>query len=370
MAGNQPGEYVREGRRGSYREPTASTKSMASFQDDDAADYSPEKDNEEIITKEMHEEEPEEMGFVEGIKLSLEGVNYTYLKTSTSWFLDKWGFSVSMDDILMLMTIFVLFANSIDVLAAPKEMDDGFMVANSICMFVFILEFFAQTWSRSDFYSLYPLKYKGYIFSFFWYLDIISIVSMWFDIPWIANPLGMGGIADQVGGGNNANITKAGRVARLVRLVRLVRLYKLFMEKRRKLNEDREIQKLIEKGDVTFEEVQKQRMLNEKRQSALGEQLSNIITQKVIILVLTMVIIIPVLQPDGTNNAPDYGVRFLQKVNANAGLTAENKLLFVRAFQDEMQYDGSFAASEPDLVFLYMSNMTTPTLFQNSARLA
>ena len=298
-------------------------------------------------------------------------IAYAKLKVDTLWFLEKWSFSVSMDDLLMVMTLFVLFGDNIKLLAAAKELDEGFETANSICMFFFIAELISNTWARTNISSLYPFKYTGYLFSFFWYLDIVSIVSMWFDITWIANPMGMGGIANQVGA-SNANLTKAGRVARLVRLVRLVRLYKIAMDKRHKMKEDREIQMLIQSGNVTYEEVQKQRMLNQKRESKLGEKLSSIITQKVIILVLTMVIIVPLLTSSSENGAPAFATKFLQSLNtaSSSVLDSDVKAALISQVHGEMTYDGiSYAASQPDLIYLFMSNSNPQVVINNAARM-
>jgi len=298
---------------------------------------------------------------------------YARLKENTMWFMEKWTMSLSADDFLMVMTLFVLFGDNIKLLAAPRELDSGFEVANSICMFFFIAELIANTWVRTNISSWCPFKFTGYLGTFFFYLDVVSIVSMWFDITWIAVPMGMGDIANQVGS-QNSNLTKAGRVARLVRLVRLVRLYKLAMEKRQKMKEENEIRKLIERGDVTYEDVQKQRMLNQKRESKLGEKLSSIITQKVIILVLTMVIIIPLLQPSNDNTSPLFAVTFLQAANvAYAAGTLDLDIVnkFILQAQSEMTYDGhSSAASEPDIIYLRMSSLSTPVQINNAPRRA
>lgn len=298
----------------------------------------------------------------------LPQLDYHRAKASTNWFFDRASYSVSVDDIMMVMTLFVLFGDNIKLLAASIELDDGFQIANSICMFFFIIEFLANTWTKTKFITFYPFVYNGYLFSFFWYLDIVSIVSMWFDISWIADPMGMGDIASQVGG--NSNLMKAGRVARLVRLVRLVRLYKIAMEKRQKLKADREIKLLIERGDLTYDEVQKQRMLNEKRQSKLGEQLSNIITQKVIIVVLILVIIIPLLQPDDQNGAPLFGTKFMQNINTATWMDSGLRTSLIKEFVNQMTYDGiSYAASQPDIVYLHMSQISSTPLIDKSARL-
>ena len=97
--------------------------------------------------------------------------------------------------------------------------DDSFAVAYSVCLFTFIFELFAYSWTRTEIISLLPVpKIKGYLFSFFWWLDVISIMSLFPDIKFIGKPMSIYGITTNVGSG--ANYGKAGRVVRLVRLVR------------------------------------------------------------------------------------------------------------------------------------------------------
>ena len=75
---------------------------------------------------------------------------------------------------------------------------------------------------------------EGYIFGFFFWLDLISTASLIFDIQWITD------ILFGTGGGQNAQsatslarasrasriATRTGRIVRIVRLIRLVKLYK------------------------------------------------------------------------------------------------------------------------------------------------
>lgn len=88
------------------------------------------------------------------------------------------------------MTIFVLFANDIKLMTLNKfagtrlyrvlfisiaisiinnnyvhylYADPGFATANAICLFVFIFELLANTWSKSVIQSFYPFKWDGTI---------------------------------------------------------------------------------------------------------------------------------------------------------------------------------------------------------------
>ena len=86
------------------------------------------------------------------------------------------------------------------------------MTAEAVCLFFFIAELVLNTWAKTSIVSWYPFKMIGYTGSFFWCLDIIAIFSMFPDIDWIAEPMGLGGITSSVSG--NSNLTKAGRVVR------------------------------------------------------------------------------------------------------------------------------------------------------------
>jgi len=85
-------------------------------------------------------------------------------------------------------------------------------------LFAFIFELFANTWGKTEIHSWIPFRKDGFLFSFFWWLEVVAIFSLFPDIKWIGGPMQLFGITANVG---SANIySKAGRVARMVRLVR------------------------------------------------------------------------------------------------------------------------------------------------------
>ena len=87
-------------------------------------------------------------------------VNYGCVKESTKWFLDAAGvtFRITFDDVMMFMTLFVLFADNIRLMVADKNVDDDFIVVNSLCLFAFIIELlligkkpsFVPSWQNSS----------------------------------------------------------------------------------------------------------------------------------------------------------------------------------------------------------------------------
>lgn len=272
-------------------------------------------------------------------------VNYGCVKESTKWFLDAAGvtFRITFDDVMMFMTLFVLFADNIRLMVADKNVDDDFIVVNSLCLFAFIIELLANTWSKTDnmyFDFLYFFDEEvwipwffcdGFMFSFFWWLDLIAILSMFPDIPWIADPMGIGGISNSYDASNA--ITKFGRVLRLVRLVRLVKLYKIMQIRSRKAKEEQELMQKVRSGQVSFEDIAAQRaamVMAADGGSKLGEQLSESTTRRVVVLVLVMVCVLPLLDVPTVNYGPAYGTAFLHEVNQ---ITDTNTL------SDAVKYD-------------------------------
>lgn len=98
-----------------------------------------------------------------------------------------------------------------------KFVDTAFSVSYAVCFFIFIAELLFNTWCKSTFISIWPSRLEGYALSFFWWLDVISTISLLPDINFLAEPMGLEGF-DNAGGGSQS-YTQAGRVVRLVRLV-------------------------------------------------------------------------------------------------------------------------------------------------------
>jgi hypothetical protein len=133
-----------------------------------------------------------------------------------------------------------------------------------VCFFVFVFEVVLNTWSKSTIHSLRPFLVEGYFLSFFWFLDVISILSIVPDIDFMATPLGIGTLSSSVGG--NHTYTQAGRVVRLVRLVRLVKLYRIASERQARREQEESLMELVRVGAIQYEEIEKQRMLYGQRQ--------------------------------------------------------------------------------------------------------
>lgn len=244
-----------------------------------------------------------------------------YAKDLLLWFMDQANvkFSISFDDIIMFMTFYVLFVDEVKVLAVKKSADYGVDVVSSICLFVFIFEMLASCWVKTRIRSWWPFTYDGYLFSFFFFLDIIAILSMFPDIAWIAEGLGIANVASSVSN-TNQGLSKAGRVVRTVRLVRLVRLYKITAERRRQKKIMDENMKLLEEGVITYEEMQ-ERSVGKKdmdmKQSKVGSELSDTTTRRVIVIVLAMLCLVPVLTYEPTDVSLEFATRTLHDLQVN-----------------------------------------------------
>jgi len=201
-------------------------------------------------------------------------------------------------------------------------------------MFFFILELILNTWSKTTYSSFSPkIKFEGYLFSFYWWLDLIAIVSMWFDIDWIAVPMGIGGVSSSVSG--TSNLAKAGRVVRLVRLVRLVKLFKIASERRKRAQQEQQLMELVAVGAISFLDIEKQRALNSERKSKLGSELSESTTRRVIVIVLIMVCILPLLSSPAPNTGPDYALSLIQHLQMDQTVSSEA----LNAIYDELSDD-------------------------------
>lgn len=182
----------------------------------------------------------------------------------------------------------------------------------TISFTLFCIELIANTVARTKIHSWYPFQWEGYLFSFFWCLDIIAILSLFPDLNWIANPIGLGDYLDNFSG--NANITQAARVVRLVRLVRLVKIYKIQYEKRKRKQEEKELYELASYGIINYNEIQHYQQLNDYQgTSKLGLQLSDNITRKVMVLILIMIIILPLITFTSVDDSSDFAITFLHR---------------------------------------------------------
>ena len=92
--------------------------------------------------------------------------------------LEKFIDSTIIIGIMSFATIFVLFCDDIVTLSMPWTVDFGFDVAKTICFALFFIEIILSCIAK-----------KGYFLNFFFWLDLVSTLSLFQDIGFMINPL-------------------------------------------------------------------------------------------------------------------------------------------------------------------------------------
>lgn len=93
---------------------------------------------------------------------------------------------------MTLVTAYSLFFDDVRILLIPSTVDDIFYWVTFGCMMSFAIEICIASYCKED-----------YVNTFFFWLDIVSTVSMVPDIPWIWEPL----IGENTGGGGGGEGT-------------------------------------------------------------------------------------------------------------------------------------------------------------------
>jgi len=108
----------------------------------------------------------------------------------------------------------VLFQDDLRVIVGTKSIDPYFYYITFVCFGIFLIEIGISSYAKQD-----------YLNSFFFYLDLISTITLLLDIGWIS---------DQIFGQSSTSAkaaklgTKATRLIRIIRLIRLIRIVKLY----------------------------------------------------------------------------------------------------------------------------------------------
>eukprot|EP00746_Dinoflagellata_sp_MGD_P079291 gnl/MRDRNA2_/MRDRNA2_31686_c0_seq1.p1 gnl/MRDRNA2_/MRDRNA2_31686_c0~~gnl/MRDRNA2_/MRDRNA2_31686_c0_seq1.p1 ORF type:complete len:702 (+),score=116.22 gnl/MRDRNA2_/MRDRNA2_31686_c0_seq1:145-2250(+) len=204
-----------------------------------------------------------------------------------------------------LLTLYALFGDDIRLSGTDRETDIAFDVLTLLCLLMFTIEIVVTSIGKDE-----------YFLGFFFYLDLISTVSLIFDLTWVAEELfarrseeadsgGDGGQAQQLRAGRASRAgARAGRVVRIVRLIRLVKLYRHAMEHKAKRerqekgvkvqpghdSNEEDIYDDNDDGDAEPESTTHHQM---KPESRVGKKLSGMTTRRVIILVLVMLFALP-----------------------------------------------------------------------------
>jgi hypothetical protein len=166
---------------------------------------------------------------------------------------------------------------------------------------------------------LYSVTVKNYLFSFYFYIDIISTLLLLFDMNFIANPLFFGNDNH-----NNTGkvITRLGKYFRLIRLIRLLKILKsspeiedfeethvpVPKEKKSGVNFSfrnsimrKNFKSLIEKKNPEKSVVKtKTKKVKSKArdESRVAKKMKELTSRKLVILMLLMLIFVPLMDLD------------------------------------------------------------------------
>ncbi len=118
---------------------------------------------------------------------------------------------------MTVITIYALFFDDIRILYIPMVADNVFYTLTAISAVMFAIEIVLASLSKDKYFN-----------SFFFWLDVISTVSLLADIGWIMELIvaGATGILSIAKTSRAGRVTRVIRVIRLIRLIRIVKLYK------------------------------------------------------------------------------------------------------------------------------------------------
>ncbi len=222
------------------------------------------------------------------------------------------------------LTIFVLFGDELRLLFFPPAADSTFEALNTIAFVIFFFEIIMNSWIKSDF-SRGIWKVKGYMFSFFFWLDLMALLSLITDMNWLIRLIGIQSIfsaSNSRGVRSNFIGSKFSRVLRMARLIRLVKLYKFTSKRKRDKQVIQDLQWLIDSdnSELSREEIEECLRQDRYTQSKVGTQLSDIITRRVIVAVLLMLCVVPLLSYQANPQDEIDAVEYLQEINKDVGV--------------------------------------------------
>lgn len=230
--------------------------------------------------------------------------------------------------IMSVYTIWALFSDDIRLSGTGKSADLGFEVVISIGFFLFVFEILAacfykdgylhiEDWNSKRGESIIGTWMRRLQFgSFYFWLDWIATLTLLFEMSWLTGgSIDSGGTQSAKAGTASRAGARAGRIIRLVRMVRLVRLVKLYKYAS------------VSKSNATTKNGEDEEVRTE---SKVGAAMSDLTNRRVIILVLTMLIVIPLLTVTETDLSQSLAVQLVQQM---ALLNHTNQQLYEQGLQ-------------------------------------
>lgn len=218
------------------------------------------------------------------------------------------------------ITVWALIGDDLKLLVTNRPVDNIFDGLVVFCIVFFTLEVLVCSLGKDD-----------YFMSFFFCLDVLSTLTLFMDLTVVSEALF--GDSDSDPSNTRTSRTarvgaKVGRIVRVLRLIRIVKLFKAFLassKPKKKPPRDR-LSMAEEDDDDNFPEEEE----HFDKESLVGKKLSAKMTQRTIILVLTLLIVLPLLRVEMTERLPssslyamDEILQAYQRAEANSSLHAE-----------------------------------------------
>jgi len=233
-----------------------------------------------------------------------EGKCKKHIKRCIVWLSRQIAYSRCFAALTTILTFYALFGDDMRLLLTDRRADPIFDCVTLACMIIFGIEIVACSIGKA-----------GYLFGFFFLLDILSTVTLVLDITIVAEFLFGDSVSHSSGpeesGASSTDAARAARLSRIgtkagrvVRLLRLVRLLKIFRRggAEKKYKEVRPSEHWQSDEEVAAD-------VNE---SAVSKKLSDMTTRRVTLLVLSIMIWRPLFQvdmfKDPLTSSAQYGI--------------------------------------------------------------
>jgi len=253
-----------------------------------------------------------------------------------------------------VLTLFALTGDDMRMMFTTIGFDFWWNFLVVFCFFVFASECALSCLGKDD-----------YFLGFFFYLDVVSTCTLILDLTPVSSAMvedpddfGAESSEDASGADNfkaskSAKIgAKAGRVIRVLRLVRILKLYKAYYDAKAR-KRAAELRK--EQGDADEDDWDEEEDMEDEAEaqggkaqteSRVGKKLSEMTTRRLICLILSMLLVLPMMQEDWeAYTSADYGAdAVLEQFNEwKSGATTKDE--YMQAILQYVYYHNWFAGS-------------------------
>lgn len=237
--------------------------------------------------------------------------------------------------LMLVVTVYALFGDDIRLSLFSISADNVFYSFATICLVLFSVEFLASCFSKPD-----------YLFSFYFMLDLIATFSVLPDIGWAWDKIiGSNTSSTAIKASKATRVgSKAGRIVRVVRAVRLFRVVKILKWKHKD-------------DDVTSMHMNQQQE-QPATESKVGSKMGEVTVQRVVVLVLFLVLLLPVFDGGYTTQEyryQDYGLRIFHMVISSGLAKIRTSVEYKRLFYGYVRDAGL-------LVYFQLTNVTQSDL--------